>query len=50
MRMRVDCEERLPELAAWLVGRGARIYEMRAARKSLETWFLEIMGEDHRPG
>jgi ABC-2 type transport system ATP-binding protein len=50
MRMRVDSEERLPELAAWLVGRGARIYEMRAARKSLETWFLEIMGEDHRPG
>uniref|UniRef100_A0A832I2X8 ABC transporter ATP-binding protein n=1 Tax=Eiseniibacteriota bacterium TaxID=2212470 RepID=A0A832I2X8_UNCEI len=50
VRLRVDGEARLPDIAAWLVGRGARLYEMRAARKSLEAWFLEVMGADQRPG
>jgi ABC-2 type transport system ATP-binding protein len=48
--LRVASDDRLPEIADWLVGRGARLYEMRSARKSLETWFLEVMGEDQRPG
>jgi ABC-2 type transport system ATP-binding protein len=50
VRMSVDGEERLPEMAAWLVGRGAKLYGMNAARQSLETLFLEVMGEDQRPG
>jgi ABC-2 type transport system ATP-binding protein len=50
LRMRVAGEAALPEIARWLVGQGAALYEMRAARKSLETWFLEVMGDDQAPG
>ena len=50
VRLRVDGEERLPEIAHWLVERGVRLYELRPLRKSLETLFLEVMGEDQRPG
>jgi ABC-2 type transport system ATP-binding protein len=50
MLLSVDDEERLPEMAAWLVARGARLYGMTAARQSLETLFLEVMGDDQRPG
>jgi ABC-2 type transport system ATP-binding protein len=49
-RLRVADEARLPEIAAWIVGRGARLYEMRAGRRSLESLFLEVMGDDQRPG
>lgn len=50
LRLRIADEERLPELAAWLAARGVRLYEMRVARRSLEDWFLEVMGADQRPG
>jgi len=50
VRMRIRDEARLPEIAAWLVGRGVKLYEMRGGRRPLEEWFLEIMGEDQRPG
>ena len=50
VRMRVASEEMLPEIARWLVGRGVALYEMRTARKSLEAWFLEAMGDDQAPG
>jgi ABC-2 type transport system ATP-binding protein len=50
VRLRVADEESSPEIARWLVGRGAALYEMRTARKSLEAWFLEIMGDDQAPG
>jgi ABC-2 type transport system ATP-binding protein len=50
VRLEVANEETLPALAQLVVGRGARLYRMSAARKSLETWFLEVMGEDQRPG
>jgi len=46
----VDRDEILPELARWLVGHGVALHELRCRRKSLETWFLEVMGEGHRPG
>ena len=39
-----------PAVARWLVERGVEIHEMRAARPSLETVFLEVMGDDQRPG
>jgi ABC-2 type transport system ATP-binding protein len=50
LRLRIESDERLPEIAAYVVSRGARLYEMHAARPSLETVFLEVMGEDGRPG
>jgi ABC-2 type transport system ATP-binding protein len=49
-RLRVTGEQALPEVAAWLVGTGARLYGMSARRRSLEDQFLEIMGGDQRPG
>ncbi len=48
--MHVGTEEALPELARWLVARGLRIYELRSRRRSLEEWFLEIIGDEQRPG
>ena len=50
LRLRVTDEAAMPEIARWLIGRGVALYEMRAARKSLETWFLEVMGDDRTPG
>jgi hypothetical protein len=48
--MRVSDESVIPKLAAWLVGRGSSIYELRSRRRSLEEWFVEIMGDGQRPG
>ena len=50
VRLRIKDEAALPEIARWLVGQGASLYEMRTARKSLEAWFLEAMGDDQAPG
>ena len=50
LRMRVSDESVLPKLAAWLVGRGLSLYELRSRRRSLEEWFVEIMGDGQRPG
>jgi ABC-2 type transport system ATP-binding protein len=50
VRMRVAGEESLPEIARWLVDSGAKLYAMRGSRKPLEQMFLEVMGEDQRPG
>ena len=50
VRLRVADEQAMPEVARWLVGRGVAIYEMRAARQSLEELFLQVMGDDQRPG
>jgi ABC-2 type transport system ATP-binding protein len=50
IRLTVREESLLPLLARTLVERGVALYEMRVARKSLESWFLDVMGEDQRPG
>jgi ABC-2 type transport system ATP-binding protein len=50
VRMHATAESVLPELARWLVDRGVAVYEMRCRRKTLEEWFVEVMGEDQRPG
>jgi ABC-2 type transport system ATP-binding protein len=50
VRMRANAESVLPELARWLVGNDAALYELRCRRKTLEEWFVEVMGEDQRPG
>jgi len=50
IRVVVDDEERVPEIARAIVGRGIPLYEMKVARKSLEAWFLDVMGDEGRPG
>ncbi|HEU4618796.1 MAG TPA: ABC transporter ATP-binding protein [Gammaproteobacteria bacterium] len=50
VRLRVESERVLPELARWLVAAGVDLYELRSRRKSLEEWFLEVMGADQAPG
>jgi ABC-2 type transport system ATP-binding protein len=51
VRLRVASERVLPELARWLVVEaGVGLYELRSRRKSLEEWFLEVMGADQAPG
>jgi hypothetical protein len=50
VRLRVDTEAALPEIARRLVTRGAGIYHLTATRPSLEAQFLDVMGEDQRPG
>ena len=50
VRLHAHAESVLPELARWLVGRGVELYELRCRRKTLEEWFVEVMGEDQRPG
>jgi len=49
-RMRIASDDALPGIARTLVERGVALYELKSARKSLEAWFLEVMGEEHRPG
>ncbi len=48
--LQVEGEEKLPEIARWLVGQGTDIYSLSMGKKSLEALFLEVMGEDERPG
>jgi ABC-2 type transport system ATP-binding protein len=50
IRMRVDSEESVPAIARWLVEHGIGIYALGSRRKSLEEWFIEVMGDDQRPG
>jgi ABC-2 type transport system ATP-binding protein len=50
LRLLVAGEEILPEIARWLVAEGAALYELRCRRKTLEEWFVEVMGADQRPG
>jgi ABC-2 type transport system ATP-binding protein len=50
VRLGIAGESSVPEIARWLVTRGVALYELRMRRKSLEEWFIEIMGDDQRPG
>lgn len=50
VHLRVESEASLPALVRWLVERGVNVYGVRGRRKSLEQWFVEVMGEDQRPG
>ena len=49
-RVRVEHESAIPALAEALVRSGARLYAMTPHKRSLEATFLEVMGEDQRPG
>jgi ABC-2 type transport system ATP-binding protein len=50
VRLKVPSDDVMPEIARWLVGRGIGIRSLGSRRKSLEEWFIEVMGEDQRPG
>jgi ABC-2 type transport system ATP-binding protein len=50
IHLRVAGEETVPEIARWLVERGEKLYQLNARRRSLESLFLAVMGEDQRPG
>ena len=50
IRLRVGSEDVVPEIARWLVGQGVGLRALGSHRKSLEDWFIEIMGEDQKPG
>jgi len=50
VHLRVAGEETVPEIARWLVERGEKLYQLSARRRSLESLFLAVMGEDQRPG
>ena len=50
VRLRMRDEEIVPTLAKWLVARDVRVYGIHSRTKSLEEWFVEVMGEDQRPG
>jgi ABC-2 type transport system ATP-binding protein len=49
VRMRIDDERILPELTRWLGGQKYDVYSIHSRRKSLEEWFVDVMG-DQRPG
>jgi ABC-2 type transport system ATP-binding protein len=50
VRLHAASEDALPAMARWLVARGVNVYALRGRRRTLEEWFLDIMGEDQRPG
>jgi ABC-2 type transport system ATP-binding protein len=50
VQLRVADERRLPAITRWLVEQGQEVYTIAARRKSLEEWFVEVMGEEQRPG
>lgn len=45
LRMQIEKEELLPEVARWLVEHGARLYELSPRRISLEELFIRALGE-----
>jgi ABC-2 type transport system ATP-binding protein len=50
VRLEVDGDTVLPEIARWLVEQRVNIFHLGAERRSLEALFLETMGENERPG
>lgn len=46
LHLTLTSEQRIPELAAWLVAQGQSIYELSPQRLSLEDRFLEIIGDE----
>lgn len=50
VRMRVAGDAALPDIVRWLVDRRVAVFALESRPKSLEAWFVEVMGEDQRPG
>jgi ABC-2 type transport system ATP-binding protein len=48
--LRTDSEAAVPAIVSWLVQEGVEIHAVQPRRKSLEDVFLDVMGDDERPG
>ena len=48
--LRTEREAAIPAMVSWLVQQGMQIYAVQPRRKSLENVFLDVMGDDERPG
>ena len=48
--LRTESEAATPAVVSWLVRQGAQIHAVQPRRKSLEDVFLDVMGDDERPG
>ena len=48
--LRTESDTVTPAIVSWLVQQGVEIHAVHPRRKSLEDVFLEVMGEDERPG
>jgi ABC-2 type transport system ATP-binding protein len=48
--LRIENDAVVPAIVSWLVQQGARIHAVQPHRKSLEDVFLDVMGDDERPG
>ena len=48
--LRIESEASVPAIVAWLVQQGVQIHAVQPRRKSLEDVFLDVMGDDERPG
>jgi ABC-2 type transport system ATP-binding protein len=48
--LRTGSEGAIPEIVSWLVHQNVRIHAVQPRRRSLEDVFLDVMGDDERPG
>ena len=48
--LRTGSEAAVPAIVSWLVQQGVQIHAVQPRRKSLEDVFLDVMGDDERPG
>jgi ABC-2 type transport system ATP-binding protein len=48
--LRTEHEAAVPAIVSWLVQQGVQIHAVQPRRKSLEDVFLDVMGDDERPG
>ena len=48
--LQLSDERVVPDIVRWLVGRGVQVHAVQPRRKSLEEVFVEVMGDDERPG
>jgi ABC-2 type transport system ATP-binding protein len=48
--LRTQTDAVVPAIVSWLVQQGVQIHAVQPRRKSLEDVFLDVMGDDERPG
>ena len=48
--LRTGNDATVPAIVSWLVHEGVQIHAVQPRRKSLEDVFLDVMGDDERPG
>jgi ABC-2 type transport system ATP-binding protein len=48
--LRTQTDAVVPAIVSWLVHQGVQIHAVQPRRKSLEDVFLDVMGDDERPG